>query len=202
MEKSLGVKKLIKFFSEKSFVPVDYFHVDDVVIEKSICDFQGDYARWFPSDSLIDINKLILIPQLSSLLCYRIARQIKALNNSALQMGAEAFSLLGRQLGQIEIYYTAEIGHSFKINYGVGSVIGARCKIGSNCTIHQNCTVGDRNGGRPTIGNNVIMYAGSMILGDIHIGDNCIIGANSVITHDCPSNSVIVGTPGKIIRQL
>lgn len=81
----LGVKKLIKFFSEKSFVPVDYFHVDDVVIEKSISDFQGDYARWFPSDNLIDINKLILIPQLSSLLCYRIARQIKVLNNSTLQ---------------------------------------------------------------------------------------------------------------------
>ena len=51
--------------------------------------------------------------------------------------------------------------------------------------IYQNCTIGDRKGGRPTIGNNVIIYAGAMILGDISIGDNCIIGANSVVTKSC-----------------
>lgn len=51
----------------------------------------------------------------------------------------------------------------------------------------------------PTIGNNVIIYAGAMILGDISIGDNCIIGANSVVTKSCPPNSILVGTPAKIV---
>lgn len=113
----------------------------------------------------------------------------------------DAFSLLGRQVGQIEIYYSATIGKAFKINHGVGTVIGARCKLGDNCTIHQNCTIGDRNGGRPTIGNNVMIYAGSMVLGDISIGSNSIIGANSVITQSFPENSVLVGTPAKIIKK-
>ena len=38
-----------------------------------------------------------------------------------------------------------------------------------------------------------------MILGDISIGDNCIIGANSVVTKSCPPNSILVGTPAKIV---
>ena len=111
----------------------------------------------------------------------------------------DAYSLLVRHIGQIEIFYSADIGKGFKINHGVGTVIGARCKIGENCMIHQNCTIGDRKGGRPTIGNNVIIYAGAMILGDITIGDNTIIGANSVVTKSCPPNSILVESPAKIV---
>ena len=111
----------------------------------------------------------------------------------------DAYSLLAWHIGQIEIFYSAEIGKGFKINHGLGTVIGARCKIGENCMIHQNCTIGDRKGGRPTIGNNVVIYAGAMILGDISIGDNTIIGANSVVTKSCPPNSILLGTPAKIV---
>lgn len=114
---------------------------------------------------------------------------------------ADAFSLLGREIGQIEIYYSATIGKAFKINHGIGTVIGARCRIGDNCTIHQNCTIGDRNGGRPEIGDNVTIYAGAMILGDITIGDGCIIGANSVVTRSYPEGSVLGGSPAKIIKK-
>jgi serine O-acetyltransferase len=48
------------------------------------------------------------------------------------------------------------------------------------------------------IGDNVTMYAGSMVLGDIHIGDNSIIAANSVVIESCPPNSVLIGSPAKI----
>lgn len=99
------------------------------------------------------------------------------------------------------MFYSATIGKAFKINHGVGTVVGARCKLGDNCTIHQNCTIGDRNGGRPTIGDNVMIYAGSMILGDINVGNNSIVGANSVVTKSFSDNSILVGTPAKNIRQ-
>jgi len=78
-----------------------------------------------------------------------------------LPYATDAYSILGRQVGQIEIYYSASIGRRFKINHGIGTVIGARCRIGDDCTIHQNCTLGYRAGGRPEIGNNVIIYSGS-----------------------------------------
>lgn len=57
---------------------------------------------------------------------------------------ADLYSLLGRVIGQIEIYYSSEIGEGFRINHGVGTVIGARAHIGDNFTIHQNCTIGDK----------------------------------------------------------
>lgn len=141
----------------------------------------------------------VLPPPLIGILCYRISHNINLLYGPTRE--ADAFSLLGREIGQIEIYYSATIGEAFKINHGIGTVIGARCRIGDNCTIHQNCTIGDRNGGRPTIGNNVTIYAGAMILGDITIGDDCIIGANSVVTQSYPAGSVIGGTPAKIIKK-
>lgn len=111
---------------------------------------------------------------------------------------ADEYSLLGRVLGQIEIFYSSFIDEGFKINHGVGSVIGARCKIGKNFTIHQNCTLGDKNGGRPTIEDNVIMYAGSMVLGNITIPKNSIIGANSVVLYEPQQSGILVGTPARV----
>lgn len=194
------IRDFVESLTEKSYLPKDFFQIDDLILQTSIEDFKGDYTRWYPEDHRINITRLWITPQLIALLCYRIAHRINSLNTNTSTWGnPDAYSLLGREIGQIELFYSAEIGHSFKINHGVGSVIGARCRIGDNCTIHQNCTIGDRNGGRPTIGDNVVIYAGAMILGNIYIGDNCIIGANSVVTKDCPANSVIVGSPGRII---
>lgn len=120
--------------------------------------FQSDYNRWYSGE--INEEKLNMTPQFQAVLLYCIA-------NNVCKIGADSFSLLGRHIGQIEIYYSTDIGPGFKINHGVGSVIGARAKIGSNFTIHQNCTIGDRKGGRPTIGDNVVMYAGLMVLGKL-----------------------------------
>lgn len=64
-----------------------------------------------------------------------------------------------------------------------------------SCLIHQNCTLGDKNGGRPSVGDNVTIYAGAMILGDISIGSNTIIGANSVVLDSCPPGSILIGSP-------
>lgn len=193
-------RELLRLWISNSWLSNLDFTCDDSLIERAFLIFRKDYQRWYAGD--IDIQKLIETPQLIAVLLYRISREIY-LNSSSTKCygGANSYSLLARHIGQIEIFYSADIGESFKINHGVGTVIGARCKIGRNCMIHQNCTIGDRNGGRPTIGDNVVIYAGSMILGDIVIGDNCIIGANSVVTKSFPANSVLVGSPARNINQ-
>lgn len=61
--------------------------------------------------------------------------------------------------------------------------------------------MGDKNGGRPSIGNNVVIYPGAIILGKIEIGDNCIVGANSVVFESFNENSIIVGVPAKKIKR-
>ena len=84
-----------------------------------------------------------------------------------------------------------------KIGHPVGIVIGGDVIIGENVQINQNVTLGERgNGhkkGKPTIEDNVIIYSGAVILGDITVGKNAIIGANSVILADVDPNNTVVG---------
>ena len=53
----------------------------------------------------------------------------------------------------------------------------------------------------PTIEENVTVYAGAKIIGNIIVGKNAIVDANSVVNIDVPENSVAVGTPFKIINN-
>lgn len=89
----------------------------------------------------------------------------------------------------------------FSVNFPhpVGIVISSHVKIGKNVVIYQNVTIGGEDLSAhisvdyPEIGNNVIIYAGSVIAGRIKVGDNVIIGANSFVSEDIPANSIIVG---------
>ena len=76
-------------------------------------------------------------------------------------------------------------------------VIAQSCVIGKNCTIHQGVTLGQSHFGNhqgcPTIGDNVLIYAGAKICGAIKVGNNVVIGANAVITNDIPDDCVVVG---------
>lgn len=74
------------------------------------------------------------------------------------------------------------------------------CK--NNTIIWQNVTIGAKNtncDGYPTIGYNVKIYAGCVIIGNIKIGNNASIGANSVVLSDVPANAIVGGIPAKVI---
>lgn len=169
-------------------------HIEEESVSSVLPDFAEDYRRWYPSDRCIDLQKVESTPQLIAPLMYRLARHYFLADDGS---NADILSLIGRQIGLIEIFYSAKIGPGMKINHGVGSVVGARCTVGRNFTIHQGCTLGDRNGGRPTLGDNVTIYAGASVLGNIKIGDNSVIGANATVIDDFPANSVLLGTPAK-----
>jgi len=97
--------------------------------------------------------------------------------------------------------YTEDIGPGLFIQHGFATVITAR-KIGRNCWINQQVTIGfTNNTDRPTIGDNVIIYAGAKILGDVKVGDNSIVGANAVVLKDVPENCTVVGVPAYIVRR-
>lgn len=90
------------------------------------------------------------------------------------------------------------------LRHPTGIVIGTGVKIGRDVIIFQNVTIGrsDTNiNSYPKIGNNTVIYVGAVIIGDISIGENCIIGANSVVTHDIPDNSIAVGAPARVVNK-
>jgi cysteinyl-tRNA synthetase len=114
-------------------------------------------------------------------------------------------SQFARFLTGIEIHPAAKIGKGFFIDHGMGVVIGETAEIGENVLLYQGVTLGgtgkEKGKRHPTLGSNVVVGAGTKILGSITIGDNVKIGANSVVLNSVPDNSIVVGVPGRVIKK-
>ena len=96
------------------------------------------------------------------------------------------------------------VGYGFYIPHVVGGGLIINCKsIGNYCSANAGVVVGINHtkDSKPLIGNHVDMNIGCKIVGKITIGDNVTIGPNSVIYKDVPSNCVVLGVPGVIIKR-
>jgi serine O-acetyltransferase len=115
---------------------------------------------------------------------------------------ARAVSQISRFFTGIEIHPGAKIGRRFFIDHGMGVVIGETCEIGDNVTVYQGVTLGgtgkEKGKRHPTIMDNALIATGAKVLGSITIGENSKIGAGSVVLHEVPPNSTVVGIPGKV----
>jgi serine O-acetyltransferase len=107
----------------------------------------------------------------------------------------------------LEVTPRCEIGPAIFFPHPSGTVVGA-WRIGSNAIILQGVTLGARRMDlrfdpelRPEIGNNVVLGAGSKILGGIHIGDNVTVGANSVVVNSVEAGSTVVGVPARKVAR-
>lgn len=100
----------------------------------------------------------------------------------------------------------AVIGRNLRLRHINGVVIGKGVEIGDNVIIYHQVTIGGKNLGDekannyPVIGNNVTIFTGAKLIGNITVGDNAVIGANSVVTTDVESNSTYAGIPAKRIK--
>ncbi len=105
----------------------------------------------------------------------------------------------------IEIHPGATIGKGFFIDHGSGVIIGETSIIGDNVTLYQGVTLGgtgkEQGKRHPTLEDNVLVGAGAKVLGSLTIGKNSKIGAGSVVLHDVPPNSTVVGVPGRVVRS-
>jgi serine O-acetyltransferase len=114
-------------------------------------------------------------------------------------------SQLSRFFTGIEIHPGATIGRRFFIDHGMGVVIGETAEVGDDVLIYQGVTLGgtgkEKGKRHPTIGNRVVIGGGAKVLGNILIGNNVKIGAQSVVVKPVPDNSTVVGIPGRIVRM-
>jgi serine O-acetyltransferase len=112
----------------------------------------------------------------------------------------------------IEINPGATLGHRVFIDHGMGVVIGETAVVGDDVVIYQGVTLGAGAEARmgsitrgkkrhPTLGNGVVVGSGAEIQGDITVGNNVRIASGSILLKDVPDNCVVVGIPGRIIYR-
>jgi serine O-acetyltransferase len=142
-------------------------------------------------------------PGYHSIIFYRLAH---VFYKGKFYIIARLISNIGRFLTGIDIHPGAEIGRGLFIDHGLGVVIGETAIIRDFVTIYHGVTLGGtgkETAGRrhPVVEDNAVIGAGSKILGAITVGMNSKIGANAVVLQDVPSNSTVVGIPGKVVKR-
>ena len=92
------------------------------------------------------------------------------------------------------------MGGGIYVQHGTSTQLDAK-RIGKNFWTNQNVTVGWNGPGNPSIGDNVRIGTGAVVIGPITIGDNVNIGANAIVTKDVPSNTTVVSPQAFICKR-
>ncbi|MEW5691666.1 MAG: serine O-acetyltransferase [Candidatus Hydrogenedentota bacterium] len=147
--------------------------------------------------SLIEV--IFCYPGLHAIWLHRVAHFLWVHNLFFL---ARLLSHINRFLTGVEIHPGAKIGRRIFIDHGMGVVIGETSEIGDDVLLYQGGVLGgttfDKKKRHPTIGNNVVIGAGAAVLGPITVGNHVRIGAGAVVDKDVPSDTTVVGVPGKV----
>ena len=145
------------------------------------------------------LEVLLCYPGVHALVFHRFAH---AIWRRGWTVPARFVSHIARFFTGIEIHPAAKLGPGLFIDHGMGVVIGETAEVGENVTLLQGVTLGGtslkREKRHPTLGNNVVVGAGAKIIGGFKIGDGSRIGAGSVVVREVPTNSVVVGVPGRV----
>ena len=141
-------------------------------------------------------------PGLHALWLHRIAY---FLWQHRLRLLARILSHSNRFLTGIEIHPGAQIGRRFFIDHGASVVIGETTEIGDDVLVYQGVVLGgttlEKKKRHPTVGNNVVIGAGAIVLGPITLGNDSRIGSGSVVVKSVPPGTTVVGIPGKIVAD-
>ena len=159
--------------------------------------YQGDPA----ANSIDEI--ILCYPAFTAISTYRLAHILYRENVPLLPRMMTEYA---HRLTGIDIHPGAVIGDSFFIDHGTGVVIGETATIGCNVKLYQHVTLGAKsfemgeNGAlikgmkrHPDIGDRVVIYSGATILGgETHIGNDCVIGGSVWLTHSVPSGKTVL----------
>ena len=165
--------------------------------------WQEDIASVFERDPAArnTLEVLTTYPGVHAIMIHRISSRLW---NRGFRYIARLLSFIGRWISNVDIHPGAKIGDRFFIDHGACVVIGETAIVGNDVTLYHGVTLGGTswNKGKrhPTLCDGVLVGAGAKILGNITLGENCRVGANSVVVKDVPGGSTVVGIPGKVVQ--
>ncbi len=163
-------------------------------------DIQTIFKKDPAARSVIEV--LFCYPGLHALRFHRVS---SFLWRHKLRFIARLLSHIARFLTAIEIHPGAVIGRRFFIDHGSGVVIGETAEVGNDVLMYQGVVLGGtslkKEKRHPTIGNNVVIGTGAIVLGAITVGDDARIGAGSVVVKSVPPGTTVVGVPGKVVED-
>jgi len=103
-----------------------------------------------------------------------------------------------------QISFRATLGPGLKIAHPVGLVVGQGVSAGRDLNLFQNVTLGSRGPGKdayPVIGDGVIIYPNSLVLGGFRVGDGARILAGSVVLHEVAPGTTVAGAPAAVLHR-
>jgi serine O-acetyltransferase len=163
-----------------------------------------DFSNVYKNDPAISSRFELLFnyPGVWAIFWYRIANRLYRNNFKTLSRFIMGINQI---ITHIDIHPGATIGRRVFIDHGTGVVIGQTAIIEDDVLIYQGVTLGGVSltaGKRhPTIKSGVVIGAGAKILGNITIGENSKVGANSVVVRNVPENSTAIGIPAHVIQK-
>ncbi len=168
-----------------------------------------DLSRWDLTESRVSPRRaavlLLTYPgaQAASLMRAQLACQARGRFTLA-----RLISVANLRLTGAEFVPGCWVGPGLVMRHPQGIVVGAGVKIGTDCTILQHVTLGERHAdgkpgdhGYPVLGDGVVVGAGAVVLGGLHVGDRAVIGANAVVTRDVENEDVVAGAPAKSVKK-
>jgi serine O-acetyltransferase len=167
-------------------------------------EIKEDFANAYKNDPALNsrFEFLFNYPGVWAVAWYRIAHR---LYNANFKRFARMIMGITQIITNIDIHPAAKIGQRVFIDHGTGVVIGETAIIEDNVVIYQGVTLGGvslTQGKRhPTIKEGVVIGAGAKVLGNIEIGANAKIGANSVVVKSVPECSTAIGIPAHVIEK-
>ncbi|MHA7289666.1 serine O-acetyltransferase [Arthrobacter sp. MDT3-24] len=137
----------------------------------------------------------------------RTLRLVELLSIYENPLGRLAWGLARLRLARLGAFYGISIppgvfGRGLSIAHIGNIVVNNKVRVGRYCRIHSGTNLGEAENFAPQIGHSVYIGPGAVLFGNIKVGDNSVIGANSVVTKDVPSNVVVAGAPAQIIRDV
>lgn len=165
-----------------------------------------DYFHYYSNNGLITKVKIFIkafcLPNdPTNKICPWIRMELKAYQRGNLFVEKWCESILYKKF-MCTIGSHCKIGNNILFPHPLGIVIGHGVKIGNNCIIYHQVTLGQSKNNFPCIGDDVVIFAGAKVVGNVKVGNNVIIGANAVVVSDIPSNSVVAGNPAVVVKKI